>query len=140
MREERTQWRDLDFSLRHRMYGFDCPAVDIDFLLVEYDSGLPKALVEYKRETAAPQVVKDNSSYNALRYLADHSGIPFFGVRYRIDFSAFRPAALNREAHKYLSGPEFYNRMWISERDYVRLLYRIRGRECPSHILQSLNG
>lgn len=32
---EKTCWRDLDLLKRHRVWGWDCPAQDIDFL--EYD-------------------------------------------------------------------------------------------------------
>ena len=34
VRPERTGWRDEKLSQRHRMWGWDCPAVDIDFLLL----------------------------------------------------------------------------------------------------------
>lgn len=35
--EERNGWRDERISKRHRQWGRDCPAVDIDFLMLEYD-------------------------------------------------------------------------------------------------------
>lgn len=36
---ERTGWRDENLSRRHREWGFHCPAVDLGFLLIEYDTG-----------------------------------------------------------------------------------------------------
>ena len=33
VRAERTHWRDEALSERHRLWGYDCPAVDVDFLL-----------------------------------------------------------------------------------------------------------
>ena len=48
VKKERNGWRDEAISLRHRLWGWDCPCVDIDFLLIEFDKSLPVALVEYK--------------------------------------------------------------------------------------------
>lgn len=31
VRKERTEWRDLSLSKRHRRWGWDCPAVDLGF-------------------------------------------------------------------------------------------------------------
>ena len=52
VRAERTGWRDEELSQEHRKWGFDCPTVDIDFLMLEYDTGRASALVEYKNEHA----------------------------------------------------------------------------------------
>jgi hypothetical protein len=41
---ERNGWRDLEMSLRHKLWGFHCPAVDIDFLMVEYNRGQARGL------------------------------------------------------------------------------------------------
>ena len=48
VRQERTNWRDQELSARHRTWGFNCPAVDLDFLMVEYNIGKPVGLIEYK--------------------------------------------------------------------------------------------
>lgn len=45
---ERSGWRDMELSGRHRIWGFNCPAVDLDFLMVEYNLGIAIAVVEYK--------------------------------------------------------------------------------------------
>ena len=50
---ERTGWRDEKISLRHRMWGFDCPAVDVDFVMVEFDRARVVAIVEYKNPKLA---------------------------------------------------------------------------------------
>jgi hypothetical protein len=52
--KERSGWRDLELSQRHRAWGFDVPAVDIDYFLA-YDNGKAVALIEYKHERAQPQ-------------------------------------------------------------------------------------
>jgi hypothetical protein len=45
VKKERSGWRDLELSGRHRRWGWDCPAVDLDFLFLEYDKGKAVALV-----------------------------------------------------------------------------------------------
>jgi hypothetical protein len=62
VRRERTEWRDLELSKRHREWGLNCPAVDIDFLMVEYYYGKPVALIDYKRFTGS----KDNTQSQKL--------------------------------------------------------------------------
>lgn len=121
---ERTGKRDLALSGRHRDWGFDVPAVDIDWF-IEYDHAQARGLVEYKHEQAAPADQKD-PNHLALADLAgvDRAAVPFFGARYAGDFSWFRVVALNKEARVWL--PE---RREMTEDEWVALLYRIRGRE-----------
>lgn len=126
---ERTGWRDEALSRRHREWGWDCPAVDIDFLLVEYDRAEPKAIIEYKSEDAAGQTSK-HPSYVALRKLADAAALPLFTVRYGRDFSWWRVTSLNNIALRLLEGER--TALYFSEQDYVRFLYEvIRGRKMP---------
>jgi len=125
VREERTGWRDEQISRRHRAWGFDCPALDIDFLMLEYDRGKAVALVEYKHEDAAP-IRTGHPSVQALVDLADRAGLPAFVVRYAGDFSWWYPIPLNELARGIMPGGEH-----ISERQWVEILYRCRGRELP---------
>lgn len=122
VREERTLWRDQALSERHRQWGWDCPAVDIDFLLLEFDQGKAVALIEYKNEHAAPQHAS-HPSYKALIDLGDRAGIPVFAVRYADDFSWWRVSPLSRVARKYLTFTQT-----ITETEWVQFLYRLRGR------------
>jgi len=122
---ERTGWRDERISLRHRLWGFDCPAVDIDFLMVEFDKGRVCCLVEYKNEMAAPQYA-NHPSYKALIDLADRASIPFIACRYASDFSWWKVHPLNKNAKKYLTSSTE-----LSEKGWVELLYKIRGRNMP---------
>ncbi len=122
---ERTGWRDEKISLRHRMWGFDCPAVDIDFLMVEYDSGRVCCLVEYKNEMAMPQY-PSHPSYRAMIDLADRASIPFIACRYASDFSWWKAHPLNANAMKHLPIPAE-----LTEMEWVKLLYQIRGRTMP---------
>lgn len=131
---ERTGWRDAALSDRHHKWGFDCPATDLDFLLVEYDHGKVRALVEYKHELAEPQY-PNHPTYVAVKDLADRAGVPFLAVRYTGDFSRFICTPLNDLAKNYFpSGPEN-----LSEVEFVAVLYAIRDRRIPFDLNQKLN-
>lgn len=134
VRQERTNWRDAAISQRHRMYGWDAPALDIDFLMLEYDSGKPAALVEYKAQGA--QAVKaSHPSMQAIRTLANAAHIPFLVVFYsQVKNWCFHATPMNPFAQRYVPQPAYF-----SEREYVLLLYRLRNRACPSNILSQLN-
>src|ERR1700676_3377212 len=71
--KERSGWRDQEISARHRDWGTDCPAVDIDFFLTEYNHGKPVALIEYKLYTV-DTVDVSKPSYQALIDLANNYG------------------------------------------------------------------
>ena len=53
VRQERTGRRDVELARRHRLWGSDCPAMDIDHLVTEFDSFETVGLFEYKFHTAA---------------------------------------------------------------------------------------
>jgi len=130
VRPERTGWRDEELSARHRTWGWDCPAVDIDFLLLEYDRGRVAALVEYKHERAAlPN--PEHPSYRALIDLGDRARVPVFVTRYATGFSWWRVTPLNEQARRWL-----HKATTMTEREWVSLLYRIRGRKLPPDIFQ----
>ena len=129
---ERTGWRDEKLSRWHRTLGVNCPAVDVDFLLVEYDHGKASALIEYKNEYASPQKAS-HPSYQALIDLGDRADVPVIACRYKTDLSQFFVVPLNNKAKSII--PE---RTTMDEVDYIRLLYRIRGRECPESVIEGM--
>ena len=132
VRPERTGWRDLELSKRHRMWGWDCPAVDLDFLFLEYDKGEPVALIEYKNEHAPPQFAS-HPTYQAMIRLGTRAGCPVFCARYKSDFSQFRVVPLNDLAKGWIT-----RRAEMTEREFVSFLYRIRGYEAPTEMLDAL--
>lgn len=134
VRHERSGWRDLDFNDRHRDWGFDCPATDIDKLFIEYNHGKASALVEYKHEQAGAQNM-DHPTYQAMIDLANAASKPAFFVRYAGDFSWFRVFPMNPLATEWVG----YDYQDLSERSYVQLLYRVRGIPCPLAVLDQLN-
>ena len=131
VREERTGWRDEALSRRHREWGWDCPMLDIDFLVVEYDSGKAIALIEYKHEMS-PEQRSSHPSYQALIDLGNKAGMPVFAVRYAEDFSWWRIVPLNSEARGVTEVTT------LTEREYVALLYKLRGRFIPLEVLERL--
>ena len=134
VKEERTGWRDEKLSARHRLWGWDCPAIDIDFLMVEYNHGKPSALVEYKNEHAEPQY-RTHPSYQTLIALGDGSGVPVIAARYADDFSWWKITPLNKAAYDII--PE---QKKVSEEEWVALLYNLRGLPMPNAIRSAIRG
>jgi len=133
VREERSGWRDLDLSQRHRKWGWDCPAVDLDFLFLEYDKGKAVAIVEYKHERAAPQYAS-HPTYQAMIDLGTRAHIPVFVCRYKSDFSEWLAVPLNEFAYERL--PE---RRTMTEREWVTFLYELRGYTPPESLFDGAN-
>lgn len=135
VRPERTVWRDAQFSLRHRAWGWNCPAADVDFLMIEYDNAEPRAIVEYKHESAEGQT-STHPSYKAICRLADRGQVPFFAVRYADDLSWWIVTGLNRRARDLLGETVL---RFFAEVEYVRFLYeKVRGRPFPNDVEQKL--
>lgn len=134
VRPERTGWRDQRMSERHRHWGWNCPAVDIDFLLCDYDKGKSVALIEYKHESAKKQDLK-NASYRALIDLGNRARLPVFFCRYKHDFTLFRVIPLNTKAKEWIARGKD-----MSEREYVTLLYAMRGYGLPQNLLKEYGG
>ena len=132
VRPERTGWRDEGLSRRHRRWGWDCPAVDLDFLFLEYDRGKATAIVEYKNEHAAPQYIS-HPTYQAMIDLGTRAGIPVLACRYSDDYSLWKVVPLNDEARKHL--PE---RKEMPESEWVKLLYKMRGYDCPQSVVDGM--
>lgn len=133
VRPERTGWRDEALSRRHRRWGWDCPAVDLDFLFLEYDHGKASAIVEYKNEHAAPQYVS-HPTYQAMIDLGDRANVPVIACRYSDDFTVWKVVPLNDAAKRIIP-----QRLELDEQGWVRLLYKVRGYEVPQSVLDGIN-
>ena len=135
VRQERTGWRDESISQRHRQWGFNCPAVDLDFLVVEYNQGLPVALVEYKRHTAKVNTVQ-HPTYRALAELANgyKEPLPFLLAFYWPEIWAFRVYPMNQ-----IAGEHFAVKEVVSEEQYVSRLYRMRNLVLDKNLSGKLN-
>ena len=124
---ERTGWRCQAISERHRFWGFNCPGVDLDFVMAEYNHGKPVALVEYKDRHAAPPEV-NHPTYNALTALADGYApgpLPFFIATYDSEEWWFVVTPINERAKSLFSQ---HAGKPLSEQQFVRGLYLLRKR------------
>lgn len=132
-RLERTGWRDDSISLRHRVWGFDCPCTDIDFLLIEYHIAEPVALIEYKHFQAGfPNLTQ--AGYRALKRLAEIANLPLILAFYWPDVWAFRVYPLNDAAKKF-----FHKKEDLSEYEYVERLHRMRRITLSQEMAKKLN-
>lgn len=136
VKPETHGFRDESISRRHRLWGFNCPAVDIDFLMVEYNVGKPVALVEYKYYLAKrPDFA--HATYRSLRLLADgynEGPLPFFLSLYSRDDWSFRVIPVNDTAKQHFQDGEH-----LSELEYVKRLYRMRRMVLAATIMPNLN-
>lgn len=130
---ERTGWRDEAISRRHRHWGDALPAVDLDFLLVEYNAGYPVALVDYKDCHASMPNLR-HPSFRALAWLANARDLPFYVAFYWKDTWAFRVHPVNDAAKKWFREAEV-----LSEREYVSRLYDMRRRAVDVGVLARLH-
>lgn len=134
MSGERTGWRDQELSRRHRRWGFSCPAVDLDFVLVEFGLGVPVALVEYKHFRAR-RVDLEHPTYRALQALADRGpAIPFLVARYWPGVWAFAVQSANATAESLYGAEHHY-----SEAEFVAVLYDLRAATIQQQVLRHLN-
>jgi hypothetical protein len=124
-RVERSGWRDQAISERHGKWGFNCPAVDLDFVMLEYNHGKPAALVEYKHKQAK-RVDANHATYRALKDLADNykaGPLPCFVAVYDPDDWCFMVFPLNEKAarhYEHCAGKK------LSEQRFVRSLHLLR--------------
>lgn len=142
-RPERNGWRDEAISRRHRLYGFDCPALDIDFLMIEYDRGKPVAIIEYKHYHAlgpgyevSPSILR-HPSYKALQSLAKASKVPFSIAYYHPVHWSFKVLPANAQANQYFLFSQ--RNHWVTELDFVCMLYAMRNREPDLNMLAELS-
>lgn len=134
--KERTGWRDEKISRRHREYGIALPALDLDFVLVEYQYHNPVALIEYK-SFQARKVNPKSGAMRAVSALADNSNIPFFVVRYWASCTAhpwfFQVFPINSTAFQVQPFASV-----MTELQFVKLLYQLRGKTLPNDIAINL--
>ena len=140
--------RDAWLSGRHRMWGRDVPAMDLDFILAEYDRCVPMALIDYKHEHGA--INFQSANIRTLVALGDMAGIPAFIVRYghskqdewwgdvpEDSVPWFQVIPLNVYAHGK-DMPSNSNNTKLSELVFVTWLYDLRGRKIPQDIVNKL--
>lgn len=130
VKPERNSWRDEWISNRHREFGWDAPMTDLDFPALEYNKGVPVALIEYKHYKA--KVTLNHPSMKAMTWMADKCEIPFFTVIYYPEFNNYYVIPMNTCASQVPHCE--ISRIW-SEKNYVKMLYWLRKVTCPPEIL-----
>ena len=127
---ERTLWRDDELGLLHRTWGEHLPAIDIDYLMIEYNGGTVVGVIEYKHEQAKIQYLNYPNN-KALINLCDRANTPLFAVRYANNFSWWKVKPLNRcaTAKTNATSTIIYNEM-----EYVKFVYSLRNIVMPINI------
>jgi len=138
--------RDAWLSGRHRLWGRDVPAMDLDFILAEYDRYVPLALIDYKHEHGVINL--ESANIRTLIALGDMAGLPAFIVRYghsnqdgwwgevpEDSTPWFQVIPLNVYAHG-ADLPSNDNNIKLSELVFVSWLYDMRGRKIPQDIVK----
>lgn len=133
VRPERTGWRDENISRRHREWGWNCPAVDLDFVMVEYHLGKPIGLIEYKHYHARMPNFQ-HPTYRALGELANSAGLAFILAFYWPEIWAFQVRPLNKMAAKHFDPNQV-----LTERQFVMTLYQMRELKMESALEKVLN-
>lgn len=125
-RLEQTGWRDEWISKRHRTWGYDLPATDIDFILLEYgwEDKKPVALIEYKtigsmRYLGAEKAIRDNRPISTLATMAN---LPAFIVAYDTKNVSFYVKSTNNAAEHINT----YNWLMMSESSFIDFLHNLR--------------
>jgi hypothetical protein len=133
------------------VWGSDVPAMDLDFILAEYDRCVPIALIDYKHERATINLQSANS--RTLTALGDKASIPAYIVQYGHSHQSgwsdlwqevpkdsvpwFQIIPLNSYAHT-ADLPSNANDTRLSELVFVSWLYELRGRKIPQGIVNLL--
>jgi hypothetical protein len=146
-REERTGWRDDDFSQRHRRWGSNCPMLDFDMLVGEYDDCRLVAMIEYKHEFSTNSIdPTEDPNVMVLIDAANRCEQMAFVVRYANSYEWYQIYPLSERSKRSLKMfrkyyPDFEsikhreqdgkNRWTVTEKGFITYLYWLRYRELP---------
>ena len=154
IRQESTGWRDAWISQRHREWGWDCAATDIDGIgtqgvlkadtFLEYFHYQPVALFEYKTYGSLEQLGMDKvkRDHEPVKRLATMAGLPSFIVGYDAVAVQFQVHPTNEHAENFTVGEWRFGGIarTMTEVQYVGLLYRLRGIPMPLDLRERLTG
>jgi len=133
VRKEHYHLRDLIFNEIHRGFGEGIFATDLDFLEYRLDKNsiILSALIETKSEYA--KINFSRLQHKAQRRLAELANLPYFTVKYiKPDYNVII-YPMNKLAKHYIPIVTA-----MSLKEYIILLYELRGLRCPNYILSKL--
>ena len=113
-------------SDRHRIWGFGCPATDLDLVMIEYDQGIAFAVIEYKAGLERKLTEGERWSLRAIKDLADRADLPAYVVKFEDDPWRFHVQPLGARGAGQLPMGD-HDRV-LTEQEYVDFLYQLRGR------------
>lgn len=131
MRRRDSGWRDSLLTVRHKLYGYSCPAPGMYLPMIEYDNSTPVGVVSYvRRGDALPKGADAFHAYRALGSLHEYDGaqLPFLTAVYDPRNWAMRVFPHNDAARHLVL---FSGWRPMVEADFVAALYRMRGRKLP---------
>jgi len=130
---EAKEWRDEWISERHRTWGYELPATDIDFMLLEYSGNRPIALIEYKTIGSMKYVGTDKvmRGHAPVSNLANMANLPSFIVVYDINAIKFWVLPTNNHAELEVLGDNYEA---INENKFMSFLKGLRG--LPNDFIQ----
>lgn len=138
VKKERTGWRDFEISKRHRKWGADCPSVDLDFVMLEFNYAKPVAIVEYKHNKTKESPPFCAKRYKALKNLAngyeDHQ-LPFFIAVYWKNPWRFQVHPKNDAAESHY---KHVAKEIISEKRFAKSLHLLRKEELEDDDKQAI--
>lgn len=132
--QERSGWRDLELSRRHRRWGRSILATDLDAIIADLDyftnepyleykvSGgvvVIAALIDYKAHTGTRKL--ESTSVDAQSTFATQAGVPFFIVHYTKGPWTFLVESFNDIARGKQKDGRY------SELAFVSMLHDLRG-------------
>lgn len=104
----------LGISSKHRHWGWNCPGVDIDFLVVNKES--VRGLVEYKHQSYSTANVP-RPTWSAFVHLADRTSIGAFKTIYSGDYTAFKVYGWNEGGKTMLAHMGYSSRPALMDAD-----------------------
>lgn len=117
------------------MWGINCPMLDIDWIVSEYNNAEPAAIVEYKHHSARLIDLRE-ANYRVLANLAGRHVPPLpFIVAWRWPNWSFYVHPCNAPARAIYKP----NLRALSEQRFVRSLMFLRGQPFNERILKRLS-
>lgn len=124
-------WRDGTLAAKHAGWGHAFPVAGMAFPMVEYDQGVPLAVISYiRRGEELPTGGWVSAAYSAFSNMYRETGeqLPFFTVQYDPRNWAYRIFGHNVPARDFLGTGGWHK---MTEVEFVANLYRLRGRIAP---------